>query len=163
MARTPGRHARPAPALQPAQHLATPRRPGPRPAPPHHPGRSLHARPPGRPLTLTDIARGAGASPSALTRLFQQHRETTPMQALRVLRLDAAREKLQQGACESVTEVAVSVGISHLGRFSEYYRDRFGELPAKLSKPANSQPPGAMRQPRSQGHRITNVVESLHM
>ncbi|WP_426792897.1 helix-turn-helix transcriptional regulator [Achromobacter xylosoxidans] len=80
-------------------------------------------------MTLTDIARGAGASPSALTRLFQQHRETTPMQALRVLRLDAAREKLQQGACESVTEVAVSVGISHLGRFSEYYRDRFGELP----------------------------------
>lgn len=88
------------------------------------------------PLTLTDIARGAGASPSALTRLFQQHRETTPMQALRVLRLDAAREKLQQGACESVTEVAVSVGISHLGRFSEYYRDRFGELPRETFQSA---------------------------
>lgn len=81
------------------------------------------------PLTLTEIARGAGASASALTRLFQEHQGTTPMQALRTLRLDAARERLQEGSCTSVTEVAVSVGISHLGRFSEYYRERFGELP----------------------------------
>ncbi|WZB66706.1 helix-turn-helix domain-containing protein [Achromobacter xylosoxidans] len=86
------------------------------------------------------------------------------MQALRVLRLDAAREKLQQGACESVTEVAVSVGISHLGRFSEYYRDRFGELPAKLSRPADGpENSGAMRQPRSHKLRITNVVKPTHM
>ncbi|WP_183004803.1 helix-turn-helix domain-containing protein, partial [Achromobacter sp. UMC71] len=81
------------------------------------------------PLTLTEIAKGAGASASALTRLFQEHRGTTPMHALRTLRLDAARERLLEGSCTSVTEVAISVGISHLGRFSEYYRERFGELP----------------------------------
>ncbi|MRT33359.1 helix-turn-helix domain-containing protein, partial [Xylella fastidiosa subsp. multiplex] len=69
------------------------------------------------PLTLTEIARGAGASASALTRLFQEHRGTTPMQALRTLRLDAARARLQEGACTSVTEVAVSVGICPGVRF----------------------------------------------
>ena len=41
------------------------------------------------PMTLKDIARHAGASDTALTRLFQEHRDTTPMNALRALRLDA--------------------------------------------------------------------------
>ena len=35
------------------------------------------------PMTLKDIARHAGASDTALTRLFQEHRDTTPMNALR--------------------------------------------------------------------------------
>ena len=44
------------------------------------------------PMTLSDIARHAGASDTALTRLFQEHRDTTPMNALRA-RLDAARQR----------------------------------------------------------------------
>ena len=35
------------------------------------------------PMTLKDIARHAGASDTALTRLFQEHRDTTPMNAAR--------------------------------------------------------------------------------
>ncbi len=50
------------------------------------------------PLTLTDIARHAGASATALTRLFQEHRDTTPMNALRALRLDTARQQLKTNA-----------------------------------------------------------------
>ena len=86
------------------------------------------------PLTLIDIARHAGASASALTRLFQEHRDTTPMNALRALRLDTARRKLQAQAGASVTEVALGVGFGHLGRFSEYYRERFGELPRETRR-----------------------------
>ncbi len=63
------------------------------------------------PLTLMDIARHAGASASALTRLFQEHRDTTPMNALRALRLDTARQKLKSDAGASVTEVALGVGF----------------------------------------------------
>lgn len=85
------------------------------------------------PLTLPDIARHAGASATALTRLFQQHRNTTPMNALRALRLDAARTRLKLDDA-SVTEVALSVGFAHLGRFSEYYRERFGELPRETRR-----------------------------
>lgn len=88
------------------------------------------------PLTLTDIARHAGASATALTRLFQEHRDTTPMHALRALRLDTARRKLKTDAHASVTEVALGVGFGHLGRFSEYYRERFGELPRETRRVA---------------------------
>ncbi|QVQ24976.1 AraC family transcriptional regulator [Achromobacter deleyi] len=88
----------------------------------------------GAPLTLTDIARHAGASATALTRLFQEHRNTTPMNALRAFRLDAARSRLKLDADASVTEVALSVGFGHLGRFSEYYRERFGELPRETRR-----------------------------
>jgi AraC-like DNA-binding protein len=86
------------------------------------------------PLTLTDIARHAGASATALTRLFQEHRDTTPMNALRALRLDTARQQLKTNATASVTEVALGVGFGHLGRFSEYYRERFGELPRETRR-----------------------------
>jgi AraC-like DNA-binding protein len=86
------------------------------------------------PLTLTDIARHAGASVTALTRLFQEHRDTTPMMALRSLRLDTARQKLRANAHASVTDVALGVGFGHLGRFSEYYRERFGELPRETRR-----------------------------
>lgn len=86
------------------------------------------------PLTLADIARHAGASASALTRLFQEHRDITPMNALRALRLDTARQKLKASAAASVTEVALAVGFGHLGRFSEYYRERFGELPRETRR-----------------------------
>ncbi|WP_454672998.1 AraC family transcriptional regulator [Achromobacter pestifer] len=86
------------------------------------------------PLTLADIARHAGASASALTRLFQEHRDTTPMNALRALRLDTARIQLKTDAHASVTDVALGVGFGHLGRFSEYYRERFGELPRETRR-----------------------------
>ncbi|KAG1253518.1 hypothetical protein G6F65_017432 [Rhizopus arrhizus] len=82
------------------------------------------------PLTLTDIARHAGASATGLTRLFQVHRDTTPMNALRALRLVTARQQLKTNATASVTEVALGVGFGHLGRFSEYYRERGSAAPS---------------------------------
>ncbi|MNT90898.1 HTH-type transcriptional activator RhaS [compost metagenome] len=56
------------------------------------------------------------------------------MNALRALRLDTARSRLKMDADASVTEVALSVGFGHLGRFSEYYRERFGELPRETRR-----------------------------
>ena len=83
------------------------------------------------PMTLKDIARHAGASDTALTRLFQEHRDTTPMNALRALRLDAARQRLLDGACANVTEAALAVGFGHLGRFSEYYKEDSANCPGR--------------------------------
>jgi len=81
------------------------------------------------PISLADLARVAGVSPRTLNVLCHRHRGVAPMVLLRNLRLEAARNKLVADPRASVTEVAMEYGFGHLGRFSAYYRERFGELP----------------------------------
>ena len=80
------------------------------------------------PISLADLARAAGISPRSLNALCHQHRGVAPMVLLRNLRLEAARDRLATSPV-SVTEAAMEHGFGHLGRFSAYYRERFGELP----------------------------------
>ena len=51
------------------------------------------------------------------------------MELLRHRRLDAARARLRMQHDASITETAFEFGFGHLGRFSQYYFERFGELP----------------------------------
>ncbi|NLZ12221.1 MAG: AraC family transcriptional regulator [Alcaligenaceae bacterium] len=51
------------------------------------------------------------------------------MVLLRNMRLDAVRHTLQTSPGANVTTIALDHGFGHLGRFSAYYRERFGELP----------------------------------
>lgn len=81
------------------------------------------------PISLADLARAAGVSPRTLNVLCHRHHGVAPMILLRNLRLEAARHKLQSSPGVSVTEVALEYGFGHLGRFSAYYRERYGELP----------------------------------
>ena len=81
------------------------------------------------PIALEDLARVAGVSPRTLHVLCHRQRGVSPMELLRNLRLDAARQRLLSGDLVSVTEVAFEYGFGHLGRFSSYYQMRFGELP----------------------------------
>ena len=53
------------------------------------------------------------------------------MQFLTDSRLEAARVALQSPSpIESVSSIAYACGFSHLGRFSDAYRRRFGESPS---------------------------------
>lgn len=81
------------------------------------------------PISLADLARAAGVSPRTLNVICHRERGVAPMVMLRNLRLEAARRKLLSDADASVTDVALEYGFGHLGRFSAYYRERFGELP----------------------------------
>eukprot|EP01037_Dinobryon_pediforme_P020315 gene20316-20906_t len=81
------------------------------------------------PLALADLARAAGVSARALNALCHQHHGVAPMDLLRNIRLDAAREQLLTQLDANITETAFAFGFGHLGRFSAYYRERFGELP----------------------------------
>lgn len=81
------------------------------------------------PIALEDLARAAGVSARTLHFYCKRDHGIGPMEWLRNLRLDAAREQLRQSRSRQITDVATSCGFGHLGRFSAYYRERFGELP----------------------------------
>ena len=84
-----------------------------------------------RHVRLEDIASAAGVSVRTLQASFKRDRHATPMQYLRNLRLDAARQRLLAGS--SVADAALETGFSHQGRFAEYYRRRFGHAPSSTS------------------------------
>lgn len=88
----------------------------------------------GAPIALEDMARVTGLSPRGLHLLCQRELGRTPTTILRDLRLDAVRERLQASPDTAITELALTHGFGHLGRFSAYYRERFGELPTQTQR-----------------------------
>ena len=81
------------------------------------------------PISLVDLAKAIDVSPRTLHVLCHRHRGVAPMVLLRQLRLEAARRRLLAEPHTRVTDVAWEFGFGHLGRFSAYNRERFGELP----------------------------------
>ena len=71
-------------------------------------------------------------SPRTLQYGFRRHRGTTPLQYLKRVRLDLAREALLQARTtgERITDIAGRVGYASASRFSRDYRERFGEAPS---------------------------------
>ena len=90
------------------------------------------------PLSLADLAHAAGVTTRTLNTLCHRYRGVSPMELLRNLRLEGAREELLANQEASVTQVALEYGFGHLGRFSAYYRERFGELPRQTTKRTDS-------------------------
>ncbi|MGY2262455.1 AraC family transcriptional regulator [Pseudomonas sp. SDO55104_S430] len=85
-------------------------------------------------ISLSELAVAAGVSIRSLNTLCQREYGQSPMDRLRGLRLEAAREFLLARPHCSVTEVALEFGFGHVGRFANYYRQRFGELPKQTVK-----------------------------
>ena len=82
-------------------------------------------------LSLASVAAAAEVPVRTLLDAFSRFREESPMRKLRNMRLDHAHLLLRAGDCSNVTDAALSSGISHLGRFSQDYRRRFGESPSR--------------------------------
>ena len=90
-----------------------------------------------QPLTLEEIAAAAGTTLRSLQIAFRDFRGTTPMTFLRDLRLDRVhRDLMAPGPDTTVTDVATACGFSHLGRFSQAYRARFGASPSDTLRAA---------------------------
>ena len=81
------------------------------------------------PMALEDLARAAGVSVRSLNMLCQRRHGQSPMVLLRNMRLDAVHARLVAQPGASVTDIALEYGFGHLGRFSQYYSNRFGEQP----------------------------------
>jgi len=86
------------------------------------------------PITIDSIASAAGCSPRALHYAFRQQYQTTPMNHLRQLRLDAAEQLLRSGMYANLTDVALSVGFRNPGRFAGAFRRHFGYLPSQFER-----------------------------
>ena len=81
-------------------------------------------------ITVAELADEVCVSVRALQSGFRRFRGATPLETLRGLRLEAARADLQRAdASDTVTGIALQWGFTHLSRFSQNYKARFGELP----------------------------------
>lgn len=85
------------------------------------------------PLTIVQIADAAQCSVRALQMAFRRFRGTTPMAALRRIRLDEARnEMLRAGRPESLGRIAAGHGFSNPGRFAQLFRRTYGAYPSTV-------------------------------
>jgi AraC-like DNA-binding protein len=86
------------------------------------------------PITLTDIASAAGVVPHTLQNAFRRHRDTTPLDYLRQVRLAMAHEELLAAQPEdgtTVAAVATRRGFASVNRFTTAYRQVCGQEPSQ--------------------------------
>lgn len=87
------------------------------------------------PVTIDEIVAAAGVAGRTLFKHFRDYRGVSPMQYLRNARFLRVRDALIRAeGSHSVTEIAMSWGFSHMGRFSLEYQRRFGESPSATLK-----------------------------
>jgi AraC-like DNA-binding protein len=105
------------------------------------------------PLTIEKLALVAGVSTRTLFSGFRDFRDVSPMEYLKAVRLDRARQALQSGdvgGIAGVTKIALDCGFSHLGRFAQQYRERFGELPSATARMKTAGPIALSSRPSDQ-------------
>ena len=71
-------------------------------------------------------------SSRSLYLLFERKAGTTPKSYIRQRKLEQIHQQLSSSPARvrNITEIAMDYGFMHLGRFSESYRNEFGELPS---------------------------------
>ena len=86
-------------------------------------------------VTIEMVAQAAGCSVRALQLAFRRFRNTTPLEALRHIRLERAREEIaRSGRSQSVLDVALKFGFANPGRFAGQYKRAFGESPSATAR-----------------------------
>ncbi len=83
------------------------------------------------PISADQMALIAGVSLRSLYAGFREYCGVSPLQYLRNLRLDGARQTLSGEPDSNIASVAMRWGFGHLGRFSMEYKERFGESPSQ--------------------------------
>ena len=87
------------------------------------------------PIRMERVAAEAGCSVRTLDAVFRRFRDTTPLAALRAIRLEQARAALSDSTKSTpVSEVSRHYGFTNAGRFAAAYRHRFGESPVETAR-----------------------------
>lgn len=88
-----------------------------------------------RPLDLQTMSAIANISARSLFRQFKKARGYSPASFAKRIRLDRAREMLEQANEDaSVTQIALKCGFQNPGHFARDFRLQFGELPSETMK-----------------------------
>jgi AraC-like DNA-binding protein len=83
------------------------------------------------PITLDRLCGIAGVGGRCLQKTFEVRHGTSPLEFVMQRRLAAARERLLRAPNGAqVIDIALDVGVTHMGRFAQRYRTTFGELPS---------------------------------
>ncbi|ALE76631.1 hypothetical protein FRP1_24035 [Pseudonocardia sp. EC080625-04] len=87
-----------------------------------------------RDIGLAEVARAARIGPRGLQHLFRRHRDQTPLEYLRRVRLEGAHGDLVlavPGDGDTVAAIAARWGFAHAGRFAVEYRRVYGRSPGQ--------------------------------
>lgn len=86
-----------------------------------------------RPFDLSVMAKAIGTSRRSLQRHFAEAYGVTPREWARCMALHRVRDQLRvsRRAEFTVERLARDFGFEHMGRFAEYYRELFDELPSE--------------------------------
>lgn len=91
-------------------------------------------------LTVADIASAACVSARTLEVAFRRRYDQSPLGYVRGVQLDRVHESLRAARLAKrpvqVTDVAMTNGFTHMGRFAGYYKKRFGSSPTQTLRGA---------------------------
>ncbi len=80
--------------------------------------------------TMPELCRAAGVSLRTLEYAFREHVGMTPVQYLKVYRLNQVRQMLRRGQTRTVADAANAWGFWHMGKFAGDYRGLYGVNPS---------------------------------
>ncbi|MFB3303344.1 helix-turn-helix domain-containing protein [Pseudomonas sp. AMR01] len=82
-------------------------------------------------IGVLDLCNHLRISRRTLQYSFEDVLGMTPLNYVRSVRLNTARNLLISSPQDTIQGAALDAGFSHLGRFSKYYNEFFGELPSQ--------------------------------
>ena len=88
---------------------------------------------PATPVGLADLSRAAGVSPEHLCRLFKSSTGRSPVETVRLVRLDRAAVLLARTNCP-VAEIGAACGFPNPYHFSRRFKEAFGHPPRELRR-----------------------------
>lgn len=96
-------------------------------------------------ISLNDLADITGVSIASLCQGFKRYNGVPPIKFLRIIRLEKAHKLLLNATpADNVTNISMKCGFRQPGRFSVYYKKRFGLSPSETIKKSPIKTEGEM-------------------
>ena len=85
-------------------------------------------------ISLDKISKNMYLSPFYVSRIFKSETGETPIRHLIDIRLERARELLEENSHDSIQEIAAQVGYDDAYHFSKLFKKKYGCSPSKIRK-----------------------------